>query len=281
MPTMNEILTKKVVIDGVTRTVLAQIPGGATSTKRKSTFVTEAEIPSWFTDKSLAKKLYHYQLEIVEHHLKALDQHGASLDASDMGVGKTFSALAAVQLIGKTPCVITLKPVIPSWRSAQQLLGTDERLFVSNYEQVKAKHSPYGYWVSPSGRQRSPRFEYSIDPKECVLIFDEVHKTSGMGTENSKLLEAAVRQKIPTIMLSGTVADEPKKLKAIGVCARTPRPKGILPLAAGIWLQHWALWFGVELRAVFSVRRVPAFTKTAVRDAANSQADFWDARDAA
>lgn len=217
---LNDILTKKVVVDGITRTVLAQIPGERRSGKlRKSTFVTDAEVPAWFREKWLAKKLYHYQLEIVEHHIKALNKYSVSLDASDMGVGKTYSALAAAIEMGLTPHVVTLKPVIPSWRAAANMLDTQwasQELHTCNYEAVRGGKSIYGTWVAPTGRKRTKSFKWNLNPTKDVIIFDEVHWCSGENTLNSKLLKSAVDSGCRVILLSGTVADQPKKLSAIG-----------------------------------------------------------------
>ncbi len=84
---------------------------------------------------------------------------GAALDASDTGVGKTFTALAVARALNVTPLVVTQASIIPSWEDAGEHLGVEAEIVSYNrirgvrtfeqfqpFEFTDKKPSVEGYW---------------------------------------------------------------------------------------------------------------------------------------
>lgn len=134
-----------------------------------------------------------------------------------MGVGKTLVAIETMKRLGNPVTVVVCpRSIIPTWcRTAE---GQGAGLDAINYEKVRLGKTPYGQWVLPSPRHRKPRFVWNSEIK--FLIFDEVHRCKSYDSKNSDLLRAARRQGIPVLALSGTPADSPLELDALGYVLR-------------------------------------------------------------
>ena len=155
--------------------------------------------------------LLTYQPPAVQAHVRALRTHGASLDASDAGIGKTFVALATLRELGLSALVVATKSILTPWQRAADAMGV-KLVGVTNWEKVRTGNTPFGRWKQlPSGAQV---FEWAKNIP--MLVFDEVHRGAGIGTDNSAMLIAAKIQKIPTLMMSATSADSPARMRAIG-----------------------------------------------------------------
>lgn len=158
--------------------------------------------------------LLAYQVPAVRALVRSLVQHGAALDASDTGTGKTFAALGAARTLGLSPLIIAPKAVLESWRRAAKHIGIPIR--VVNYEKVRNGNTPYGRWetVVGQGGRTYDKFAWASDIK--MLVFDEVHRCKGTKTQNSQLVIGARMQRIPTIAASATAAVSPLEMKALG-----------------------------------------------------------------
>lgn len=157
--------------------------------------------------------LLPYQVPSVQRIVYALRAYGISLDASDVGTGKTYAALAAVRELGLKPLVICPKSVIPSWKKAAKHFGL--QIEAINYELIRRGSTPHATQLTDDRNHTS--FQFHLAPSGAgILIFDEVHRCKAQSSLNSKLLIAAARQDIPTICLSATAATNPLEMKAIG-----------------------------------------------------------------
>jgi len=151
-----------------------------------------------------------YQVAGIKKIYSSLKTTGAALDMSDMGTGKTFKSLFVAKQ-ARTPVVI-ICPVatIPQWEDAAKAVGV-EILTLASYQKairgvdqirrglgVKRKQFKLGY------------------PQNTLFIFDEVHNCRDYKTWNSHLLEAAVDQRYPVLMLSATPFENPTQFRAIG-----------------------------------------------------------------
>lgn len=149
-----------------------------------------------------------------EPHVTALEvaliKHGAALDASDTGTGKTICAIETAKRLGLKIYVITKKAVIPTWNWWLDEMGMINDGMVLNYEKARRHGIP------------------NLD--NTLYCFDEVHEASGYKTQNSNLLVAVASIKKPVLMLSATVAHTPLKMYAIGYA---------LGLHKGINFIHW------------------------------------------
>lgn len=153
------------------------------------------------------KTLFPPQQESHDSLLSALHSHGAALDSSDTGTGKTLKAVEIARSLGCNAFVVCPKVVVPSWRSAFEEQGVNV-LEVINYEKLRTGNTP---WV----KRNRQSMEWSL-PEGSLVIFDEVHKSKGVKSLNSKLLCSAKSQGFRVLMLSATAAKDPRDLKAIG-----------------------------------------------------------------
>lgn len=160
---------------------------------------------------ALADRLRPYQLPAVRAALTGLRSRGF-LDGSDGGTGKTYSALATCISSGKTPIVVCPKSVKPSWQRAGHHFGL-ESVTSLNYESVKTGNTPLGKWENDEkGREY---FQWTL-PDNSLLIFDEAHKCGALTSQNTHMHLFAQCLGLPILNLSGTPAENPLQLRAIG-----------------------------------------------------------------
>lgn len=147
---------------------------------------------------------FAWQVEPVRILTEALRNERSAIDASDTGTGKTFTALFAVKALGLPVAVVCPKSVIHSWKEAAAKLGVPV-IFIKNVEALKRDTSRV--------RQIGRRWQWCL-PKECVVIFDEVHRFSSPTSQNGYLLAACPAKR--TLLLSATAMSDPTKMRAIG-----------------------------------------------------------------
>jgi superfamily II DNA or RNA helicase len=174
--------------------------------------------------------LLPYQVAPVSVHVAAIANFSATIDASDTGTGKTYTALAVCRELGIAPLVIAPKAVLPSWKRAASHLGVTLAGCV-NYELARTGNRPeIGVWT---GKGKDERFVFAAGIA-CV-IFDEAHRCKGQDTANAYLMRAAKDQGIKTIALSATLAHNPLEMRAVGSLIG-------LTTWSGFW--KWALRHG-------------------------------------
>lgn len=91
--------------------------------------------------------------------------------------------------------------------------------FAINREQLRTGKHPllsfdYGARDERDGSHKK-EWKWNL-PKNTLLVSDEVHWDAGQDTLNSKILRAAVKQGVKIAALSGTAANDPRKMRAIG-----------------------------------------------------------------
>lgn len=147
-----------------------------------------------------------YQGPASETLLRALLKHGAAIDGSDMGIGKTYQAGAVIRAMEMPTLVVGPKISRTDWLRMGQHLGVGFDYI--NYEMLRTGRTPYGHWRDDG------HFEFSSAIHN--LVFDEVHRCGGISTQQSKMLIAAKRQRIFTTALSATIGDSPASFCALG-----------------------------------------------------------------
>lgn len=195
--------------------------------------------------------LYDFQIPAAEQLLSALKLHGAALDGSDCGVGKTYHAAAVVRELGLPTLVVCPKISVTSWNRVLTAMGTGA--CIKNYESLATGRTAYGSWQYPMPKERPVKYFcnscqqevdvnkadrcrmhsggiHCISPKTIphdygrftwyagirFLIFDEVHRCGGLDSLNADMLVAAKRQSIPTLCMSATSSDSPLGFRALG-----------------------------------------------------------------
>jgi len=158
--------------------------------------------------------LLAYQVPAMRDLATAVREHGAALDGSDTGTGKTYVALASMRALGLQPLVICPKAVIPSWERAAAHLGMTVRTV--NYEKVRTGNTPWGSWetVTAGNGRTYDRFVWS--PNIQGLVFDEGHRCKSTKSQNASMLIGAGIQRIPTIVASATAVISPLDMRALG-----------------------------------------------------------------
>lgn len=167
------------------------------------------------------KDLLDFQVNHVKNLLACLKTKGVTLDASDTGTGKTYSALCLAKELGLIPVVVCPKSIIPGWMKAMKHFKLEE-YYVANYEQYRAGNTPYldrkgdnqeyvecgdqiaenkillrsRPWQRYENEKNEKKlneniskipkivYEWKLEANKHLLIFDECHKTKNSSTQN-------------------------------------------------------------------------------------------------
>lgn len=182
--------------------------------------------------------LLEYQIPSVERLVASVRAFGAGYDASDVGTGKTYTALATFRELGISPVVVAPLSVLPSWEKAAKHFGMT--ITALNWERVRNGNNPVGKW---NDNEKKKTFYWA--PEVKGLIFDECHRAKSHTTQNHRLVAAAKRQNIPTLALSATAATNPLHLKALGYLLGLHQYKGFWQ-----WVEQYGCtqsrWGGYE-----------------------------------
>lgn len=163
-----------------------------------------------------------YQEEAARRLSEILSERGFALDASDTGIGKTFTAIAtALEFVDSEGClprigVICRARAVTKWKAAiASFFITPE--FVMSWE--KARNGRNEDFIPIRNRLgRVKTFNMSC-PHPMILIIDEIHAGGGIKSLNAELVIAAQRNpNVLVLGLSATPADSPLKMRALGFC---------------------------------------------------------------
>jgi superfamily II DNA or RNA helicase len=165
--------------------------------------------------------LRDYQVPHYGKFLQSLQKRRYVFDGSDTGTGKTYVALEACKALDVVPLVVGPKAAQGGWEAASEAVGVP--LEFIGYEKLRGqrkKETKYGmnlidseYLIErPMGKGSQLNWKQIPD----TVIFDEVHRCSGLTSLASKALIAAKRQANRIIALSATAADDPRQMKALG-----------------------------------------------------------------
>ncbi len=137
---------------------------------------------------------------------QALDKHGAALDASSTGCGKTLVAAEITSLYRQPTLIVGLKGSLPMWRDEMQVRGWP-CLGAINYEMLRTGKTPWGEWYL------NKQWQWKL-PKDTLIIWDEVHNCQGVNSLNSKMLIGS--KNFRNLLLSATAAEDPTEMRALG-----------------------------------------------------------------
>lgn len=193
--------------------------------------------------------LYPYQEKAALSLLEALRTHGAALDASDTGTGKTAHAVSLIRHFNAPALVVGPRVSKPGWEKMGRILGTE--FSYTHYEAVRIGTMPYGQWQFPRPKRLKERLVCSVcqcdirpgqpcpyhslgihcanikkvphkhgrfiwSPAIKFLLFDEAHRCAAPNSTHAELLIAAKRQGILTLAISATAGDSPLHFRALG-----------------------------------------------------------------
>lgn len=168
-----------------------------------------------------------YQLDAARRLSEILSERGFALDASDTGIGKTFTAIATAMefQLGKDSippvAVICRARAVTKWKEALAEFGITPE-FVMSWE--KARNGRNKYFIPIRNRLGRVRAFSLVMPNPMILIIDEIHAGGGLKSQNAELVIAAQRNpNVLVLGLSATPADSPLKMRALGFCTSMHR----------------------------------------------------------
>jgi hypothetical protein len=155
-----------------------------------------------------------WQAEALPILVAALRKHGAAIDCSDTGVGKTYTAaFAALEVCDPAKRIVVLAPkaILPGWRRSFAAMGVDpSRYYIVNYERARLGVEGVGGWTVDKRR-------FVWDPSIGMLLADEAHRLRSYELNMTcRLSIGAKLQNIPQLFLSATLAESPVHLRTVG-----------------------------------------------------------------
>lgn len=158
-------------------------------------------------EKFLNRFLLPNQVDHTKKLISSIQKHNAGLDISQTGSGKTFSAVAVAKILQKKMVVITTVSNSEKWRLVAQRAKVP--CHATTYEKIRSKKNKI---VKQDGK-----FVWNLDNQKYLIVYDEAHKTVNQNTINQKIMVAGILQKIPMLILSATMADNPFEFRALGL----------------------------------------------------------------
>ncbi len=189
---------------------------------------------------SVTTKLRGYQHEPVIALSGGFSRHNSMIDTSQMGLGKSFVAIATAITTGLRPIILCRVAAKANWARYLRHFDIDPAsCTITNLEALKGGRKPLGEWQdgkTARGREYK-KFVWSV-PEDSLMVFDEVHGCSGIDSKAGKMLVSAAFQHIPSLLVSATAADSPLKMRAIGFHLGLHRVSDFYP---------WLLAHGCEM----------------------------------
>lgn len=166
--------------------------------------------------KDVENILFDYQLLHLYNLLTSFRTNNVILDGSDTGTGKTYVSVALCKQLNLRPIIVCPKIMINEWKRVCELFGVSP-LYIINYETAKSgRHEINQYIKTTDNGTNSKKCEYYWTvPRNCIVIFDEVHRCKNATTQNYQLLLAAKKLRY-VMMLSATLTDKPSDFKIFG-----------------------------------------------------------------
>lgn len=198
-------------------------------------------------------KLREWQAAPAERLLEILRHGGNAVDLSDTGTGKTYVACAVAAMFRENTVAVVPKIAVSSWLTVAAHF--DFQVCAVGYEAMRTGRTPFGRWENPPPVPFKSDEFYVCESCQCkvdfddyrpchchtngthciktkkqpwkygkfiwnedikLLIFDEVHRCSGLDSLNADMLIAAKRQGIRVLGLSATAACTPLQMRALG-----------------------------------------------------------------
>jgi len=163
--------------------------------------------------------LLPYQITPVSYMIQALLNHGAAIDGSDTGLGKTYHALAVCREMKLKPLIICRMAGKAGWLRGCRIMEVEPYL-ICNWEsmrtgKVKVDNTfPLLKKFKKIAGYESDEIEYQWRiPTGVILIFDEAHMGFNPNSLNYKMWTASTG--ITSLSLSATFADRPARMQAL------------------------------------------------------------------
>jgi superfamily II DNA or RNA helicase len=166
--------------------------------------------------------LKEWQIDSVSKLYGVIEKLGSAVDGSDLGTGKTFTAIGLVRELDIPYTVVCPKSVINQWNKVikNHFNFSNKLKGVINYELlVRGRSDSNIASFIENKRTMRKKFVWKI-PKNSIILWDEAHRLKNPKTKNSKVCIEAYKQGYKNLFLSATLASTPLELKTIGTCLK-------------------------------------------------------------
>ncbi len=161
-----------------------------------------------------------WQIDTTGKLVAVINTLGCAVDGSDMGIGKTFCAVAVARELDVPFIVVCPKAVKGQWTkvASDHFKMGNKYLGVINYELLirGRKDSNICELVKDRATRRN-KIKWKL-PKNTLIIYDEAHKLKNFTTKNSKFCIDAWKNNYKMLFLSATMIINPIELRTIGTC---------------------------------------------------------------
>lgn len=166
-------------------------------------------------------KLLPYQQQHSKCLISILRKNRRVLDASKMGLGKTYCNVAVCVELNLIPFIVCPKTIMENWINVLEYFGCGY-YGITSYESLQHLK----YWDCDGNREIITFLGKTEDgyeayenemPDNMIIIYDEVHKCKNINTNNGTILHSLTKTNIRISMLSGTVADQPVYFVLVGL----------------------------------------------------------------
>lgn len=158
------------------------------------------------------QKIHTYQILHIYNIITSLKKNNIAIDGSKTGTGKTYTSACICNELNLEPIIICPKSIINVWKSVCDYFNVKIRAIV-NYETIKTgqMYNEDGNriqtdFLKVNKNKKNIDFEWSVDPKKNIIIFDEAHKCKNINSINGRLL-LSTKNICKVMMLSATLSD--------------------------------------------------------------------------
>ena len=163
-----------------------------------------------------------WQIDAASRLVSAINHWGGAVDGSQMGVGKSYTAMGTMRELCVPFAIVCPKAMINPWKSVvhDHFKLAEKCVGIINYELLirGRKDSDIASFVLKRELKRH-KFIWKL-PKNSIIIFDETHKLKNPKTKSSKCCIEAYKQGYKLLFLSATIAQSPLDLKTVGICLK-------------------------------------------------------------
>lgn len=160
----------------------------------KDTYVDNKDLVSKYIEEECPIKLYEFQKEFVNWFHDPLRTINCSFNASEMGLGKSFMALAASFSLNKDQQIVIFSPKngIGNWIEHLHLFGYDKKIdkkFNVNPEMGIniLTYDSLPPLIEEANKKKRSLEDYKKDiPKNLIIIADEIHLIRNTKAKRSK-----------------------------------------------------------------------------------------------
>ena len=201
-----------------------------------------------------------WQVGAAEKLVSSIKHWGAAVDGSELGVGKTYTALGVVRDLGVPFIIVCPKPVMNQWKKVINTHFHMEKDMegIINYELLirGRKDSDIASFVLHRHAKR-PTLEWKL-PKNTVIVWDEAHRLKNFKTKASKTCIVAHKQGYKQLFLSASIAVSPLDLRTIGTCTglfKTANEYYSWAYAHGVYKGNWGLEFNNDSKTLKQIHK--------------------------